>query len=93
MTDARKSIWIRCTTGVYKVFAVFDITVGDFDPSRASFAGTDDFRNFVGRAKELSLYDTGVDVPDNAQIISLITCDRYFKKQVGRFVVMAVKVK
>ena len=79
--------------GIYKVFAVFDITVGDFDPSRASFAGTDDFRDFVGRAKELSLYDTGVEVPDNAQIISLITCDRYFKKQVGRFVVMAVKVK
>ncbi len=79
--------------GVYQVFAVFDITLGDFDPSKASFAGREEFQEFISQAKELSLYDTGVDVPDNAQIISLITCDRYFKRKVGRFVVMAVKIR
>lgn len=80
-------------TGVYRIFAVFDITLGDFDPSAASFAGSGGFTDFIRQAKSLSLYDTGVDVPGDSTVVSLITCDRYFKRKIGRFVVMAVKIE
>ena len=79
--------------GVYKIFAVFDITVGDWDPSVTTFANDKEFMEFVNRAKSLSLYKTGVDVSANDTILTLITCDRYFKKGVGRLIVMAVRVK
>ena len=79
--------------GVYKIFAVFDITVGDWDPSVATFANDAEFKKFVDRAKALSLYDTGVNVTSKDTILTMITCDRYFKRGVGRLIVMAVRVK
>lgn len=79
-------------TGVYKIFAAFDITVGDIDPSVTNFASNEEFIDFVYAAKDLSIYHTDVVINENDTIISLVTCDRYFKKKVGRFVVMAVKV-
>ena len=78
--------------GKYQIFACFDITVGDMDPSRTSFASTNEFLDFVGFAQEISLYDTGVTVSGSDHIITLVTCDRYFKVGVGRFIVMAKKV-
>ena len=83
--------WYR--PGVYTIFAVLDIMAGDWDPSRASFAGKTDFAEFISRAQAASLYDTGVTVGESDTIISLITCDRYFARKVGRFVVMAVKTE
>ena len=83
--------WYR--PGVYRIFAVLDIMAGDWDPSRASFAGKADFAEFISRAQAASLYDTGVTVGESDTIISLITCDRYFARKVGRFVVMAVKTE
>lgn len=80
-------------TGVYKIFAVLDITVGDWDPSVATFASDKEFMEFVNRAKSASIYQTGVSVTSSDQILTLITCDRYFKKGVGRLIVMAVKVQ
>lgn len=80
-------------TGVYAVFAVFDTTVEDFDPSVTVFPGKDGFRDFINQATALSLYDTGISVPDDGTVISLITCDRSFKQKIGRFVVMAVKIQ
>ena len=80
-------------TGVYIVFAAFDTTVGDFDPSATIFPGKEGFRDFISQAKALSLYDTGISVPDDGTVVSLITCDRSFKQKTGRFVVMAVKTQ
>ena len=80
-------------TGVYTVFAVFDTTVEDFDPSATVFPREEDFRDFIKQAKTLSLYDAGISVPESATVISLITCDRSFKQKIGRFVVMAVKTQ
>ena len=80
-------------TGVYAVFAVFDTTVEDFDPSVTVFPGKDGFRDFINQATALSLFDTGISVPDDGTVISLITCDRSFKQKIGRFVVMAVKIQ
>ena len=81
--------WYR--PGVYRIFAAFDITVGDWDPSTASFASKSEFLSFVDRAKSLTPYDTGVTVGPNDSIISLITCDKEFKRKVGRYIVMAVR--
>lgn len=79
-------------SGLYKIFAVFHMTVGDFDPTQASFRSGNEFMQFVNRAKDLSMYDTGVDVGPNDQILTFITCDRSFKRRVGRLIVMAVRV-
>ena len=79
-------------TGVYKIFAAFDITLGDIDPSVTSFASNEEFIDFVYAAKDLSIYHTDVVINEDDTIITLVTCDRYFKKKIGRFVVMAVKV-
>ena len=81
--------WYR--PGTYRIFAAFDITVGDWDPSTTTFASNNEFLSFVERAKSLTPYDTGVTVKSGDTIISLITCDKDFKRKVGRFIVMAVR--
>ncbi len=77
--------------GSYQIFAVFNETEGDIDPSCSSFASNAEFLDFVYAAKDLSLYDTGVVLNEEDHIITFVTCDRYFKRGVGRLVVMAVK--
>ena len=77
--------------GRYKIFAVFDMLEGTIDPSKTSFASNKEFSNFVAKAKKMSYYDTGVTPNENANIITLVTCDRYYKPGVGRLIVMAVK--
>lgn len=77
--------------GRYKIFAVFDMLEGTIDPSKTSFASNKEFSNFVAKAKKMSYYDTGVTPGENANIITLVTCDRYYKPGVGRLIVMAVR--
>ena len=77
--------------GKYKIFSVFDIHEGDIDPSVSNFASGEEFLDFVYAAKDLSLYDTNVVLNEEDQIITLVTCDRYFQRGIGRLVVMAVK--
>ena len=77
----------------YEIFAAFDMTEGDFEPSVTSFAKSSEFLDFVYTAKDLTKYDTGVVVNEEDKILTLVTCDRYFKRAVGRFVVMAKKIE
>lgn len=77
--------------GKYKIFSVFDIYEGDIDPSVSSFGSNEEFLQFVYAAKDLSLYDTGVILNEEDHIITLVTCDRFFKRGKGRLVVMAVR--
>lgn len=79
-------------TGVYEVFAAFDITVGDLDPSTSNFASNAEFLDLVYAAKDLTNYKTTAVINEEDTIVSLVTCDRFFKRQVGRFVVMAVRI-
>lgn len=78
--------------GKYQIFACFNITVGDMDPSITSFASTAEFLSFIEYAQNASLYDTGVTVGGSDHIITLVTCDRYFNPGVGRLIVMAKKI-
>ena len=79
-------------SNTYRVFAVVNWDIdGDWMPMQTNFSGTEEFAAFVQEAQRRSLYDTGVSVPENAEILTLITCDRSFGGANGRLAVMAVK--
>ena len=79
-------------SNTYRVFAVVNWDInGDWMPMQTSFSSTEEFTAFVQEAQHRSLYDTGVLVPEAAEILTLITCDRSFGGVNGRLAVMAVK--
>lgn len=75
----------------YRIFAVVDMLVTDWDAATASFSGNDAFMRFVNRAMDAALYDTGVQVKSSDHILTLITCDRSYGGASGRLLVMAVE--
>lgn len=75
----------------YTIFAVINMKVGDWEPSRTTFSGDAAFMAFVNRAKSESLYDTGVEVGADDHILTLITCDRSYAGKEGRLVILAVE--
>ena len=75
----------------YAIFAVVNMKVGDWEPSRTTFSGDVAFMAFVNRAKSESLYDTGVEVGADDHILTLITCDRSYAGKEGRLVILAVE--
>ena len=75
----------------YTIFAVMNMKVGDWEPSRTTFSGDTAFMAFVNRAKSESLYDTGVEVGADDHILTLITCDRSYAGKEGRLVILAVE--
>ena len=75
----------------YTIFAVVNMKVGDWEPSRTMFSGDAAFMAFVNRAKSESLYDTGVEVGADDHILTLITCDRSYAGKEGRLVILAVE--
>ena len=79
-------------SNTYRVFAVVNWDIdGDWMPMQTSFGSAEEFTAFVQEAQRRSLYDTGVSVPETAEILTLITCDRSFGGANGRLAVMAVK--
>lgn len=78
-------------SGAYRIFAVINLVSGEWDASRASFAGDEDFSSFVQMAQAQSLYDTGIEIDPNDRILTLITCDRSYAAEEGRLIVMAVE--
>ena len=75
----------------YTIFAVMNMKVGDWEPSRTTFSGDAAFMAFVNRAKSESRYDTGVEVGADDHILTLITCDRSYAGKEGRLVILAVE--
>ena len=75
----------------YRVFAALNMNIQEWDPSVADFPSGEAFMAFVQRAQALSFYDTGVEVNEEDEIVTLITCDRSYAGADGRMVVMAVK--
>ena len=79
-------------SNTYRVFAVVNWDIdGDWMPMQTNFSGTEEFAAFVQEAQRRSLYDTGVSVSEDAELLTLITCDRSFGGVNGRLAVMAVK--
>jgi SrtB family sortase len=75
----------------YRVFAVLNVNVSDWDAATASFSNNESFLRFVNRAIEKSMVDTGVQVTAEDNILTLITCDRSYGGASGRLIVMAVQ--
>ena len=75
----------------YRIFAVVNMSVSDWDASTASFSSNESFLYFVNRARRSALYDTGVQVNEDDHILTLITCDRSYGGATGRLLVMAVQ--
>lgn len=93
--DAHK--WIQFDTihkqyGWWQVFAVIhlDVKAGGFDYLQQNFRDAAEFEAWIAQAKALSFYDTGVDVPTDAHILTLSTCNRASFGRSGRQVVLAV---
>ncbi len=80
-------------TRTYRVFAVVNMNVSDWDASTASFSGSNAFIRFVNRAIKQSLYETGVKVDADDNILTLITCDRSYGGATGRLLAMAVDLQ
>ena len=78
-------------TRIYRIFAVVNMKVSDWDAATARFTSDEDFLSFVNRAKNKALYDTGVAVKSTDNILTLITCDRSHGGASGRMIVMAVQ--
>ena len=77
----------------YRIFAVVDMLVSEWDASTALFSNSNTFMRFVNRAIKQSLYETGVTVDADDNILTLITCDRSYGGATGRLLVMAVELK
>ena len=75
----------------YRIFAVLNMKVSDWDPATASFGSGKAFLQFVNRAKRKALYSTDVEVKEDDDILTLITCDRSYGGASGRLIVMAVQ--
>lgn len=75
----------------YRIFAVLNMKVSDWDPAAASFGSGKAFLQFMNRAKRKALYSTGVEVKEDDHILTLITCDRSYGGASGRLIVMAVQ--
>lgn len=75
----------------YRIFAVLNHTVSDWDASTASFKNDEAFLKFVTRAQRKAFYDTGITVSAEDHILTLITCDRSFGGVQGRLLVIAVE--
>ena len=78
--------------GTYQIFAVFVTTAneGGFPYHLFVDGNKEEFDAFVAKCKELSLYDTGVDVEYGDKLITLSTCEHNVSN--GRLVVVAKKI-
>jgi len=88
--------WIQFDTiyrryGWWEVFAVvnLDVKTTNFDYLKQNFGSAMEFEAWIAQAKELSIYDTGVNVAPGGKCLVLSTCDRSVSKN-GRLLVMAV---
>lgn len=75
----------------YRIFAVLNARVTEWDASTASFADAKAFHSYIQQAQARAFYETGVDVAADVNILTLITCDRSYGGVQGRLVVMAVE--
>lgn len=75
----------------YRIFAVVNMQVGDWDAAAADFASGQAFQAYVDRARAKALYDSGAAIGADDHILTLITCDRSAGGASGRLIVLAVQ--
>ncbi len=89
--EAHKTVYLDTPEHrrAYTIFAVINMSIGDWNPSKTDFPNDEAFANYIARAKRCALYDTGVQPTDH--IVTLITCDRSYGGEDGRLIVMAAE--
>ena len=77
--------------GTYEIFAVFRTVAYSEDGFKyynfVDAEDAEDFNNYIGKCKQLSLYDTGVTAVYGDKLLTLSTCE--YTRTNGRFVVVA----
>lgn len=74
----------------YRIAAVLKVDVSMFDFQRTSFQSPQELEAYVQQAKELSLFETGVDGIGCEETLTLVTCSYEWKQ--ARNILVAVKV-
>ena len=74
----------------YRIFAVVNMKVSDWDPATASFKSDAAYLKFINHARDKALIDSGIPVTADDFILTLITCDRSYGGVSGRLILMAV---
>lgn len=74
----------------YEIYSV-GIVKDTSESYQTQFLSDEDFQAFVDVTKAASFYDTGVEVPDDAQVVTLSTCTK--DNNEDRLVVQGVKVE
>ena len=74
----------------YRIAAVLKADVSMFDFQRTSFQSPQELEAYVQQAKELSLFETGVDGIGCEETLTLVTCSYEWKQ--ARNILVAVKV-
>lgn len=85
--------------GEYEIIAAFYSQIYDEDKdifkyyTYAGITNEEQFNEYVEGVKDLSVYDTGVDAEYGEQLITLSTCSYHVADKLGRFAVVAKRVK
>lgn len=74
----------------WRIFSCHDATDTE-DLYRTSRTGGEEYDAFVAELKAASLYDTSVEVPQGAQVLTLSTCSTSYGSGLQRFVVHAYR--
>ena len=99
----RKSQWDRNSiielnllgvTSQWRIFAVMEFNIEDmenFNYTSHNFLTATDKVSFVQEAMNRSIYDTGIELAGEDNLLTLSTCDRSRYGKKGRLVIMAVQ--
>lgn len=78
---AKDNLYIQLTeNGEDKLYKIYAIGFYSYEEDRGDSYITENLDKFIKEAKENSIYDYDVDVDKNDEVISLMTCTRYFGK-------------
>lgn len=89
--DSSHYFWIYTKNRIYKYEIFSCAEVSKFGPDyQITFQDQDDFMEFVYRAQDQSIYDTGVDVNYKDTIVTLSTCTG---NEATRFIVQGKRVR
>lgn len=76
--------------GTWTIFAVCHLPANEISAFfTKEFVSPSAFSSFVQNAQRASLYDPGIQVPENSRLLTLVTCDRSQFGKDGRLLILA----
>ena len=76
--DNHKYVWITTSTAKkkYEIFSIY-VETKDFSYMNVNFASDKDYLEHITKLKEKSMYDTGVEVSSEDEVLILQTCSTH----------------